>query len=277
MKAALYARVSTSEKEDLQDPETQLVALRDFCKFRKLDIYHEFKEYASGTDDNRPVLRQMLDEAKKGKFDCIIVFRIDRLTRSPLKLLLILEELQDPRTKKYNVNLISATEGVDTSSRLSEGMLLMLGIFAKMERDGIEERVRSGMDRAKRYGTKSGMPIGRPRTKIPWDGIDLYIKEHTYYWGPGQHHAVSMVELSKAFGIPRSTLQREMKLRNAQNKDRLSGTVLETDARKGNDVSSNSLQTTAQKEGAVPFITKPLENEGARKDVLLSKEGGRSA
>ena len=154
-------------------------------KFRKLDIYHEFKEYASGTDDNRPVLRQMLDEAKKGKFDCIIVFRIDRLTRSPLKLLLILEELQDPRTKKYNVNLISATEGVDMSSRLSEGMLLMLGIFAKMERDGIEERVRSGMDRAKRYGTKSGMPIGRPRTKIPWDGIDLYIKEHTYYRGAG--------------------------------------------------------------------------------------------
>jgi len=165
-KVALYARVSTSEREDLQDPETQLVVLRDYCRMRQWKIVREFKEHASGMDDNRPVLRELLDGARKGRYDYIVVFRIDRLTRSPLNLLLILEELQDPKTKAYKVNLVSATEGVDTSSRLSEGMLLMLGIFAKMERDGIAERVRAGMERAKVQGTRSGRPVGRPVVQL---------------------------------------------------------------------------------------------------------------
>ncbi len=173
-RAALYARVSTSEREELQDPETQLVALRDYCRMRKWKIVREYKEHASGVDDNRPVLRELLDGARKGRYDYIVVFRIDRLTRSPLKLLLILEELQDPKTKSYKVNLMSATEGVDTSSRLSEGMLLMLGIFAKMERDGIAERVRAGMERVKQNGTKSGRPVGRPVVRVDiTQAIDL--------------------------------------------------------------------------------------------------------
>ena len=58
MKAALYARVSTSESADLQNPENQLIRLREYCQFRKLDIYKEYIEYASGMDDNRPYSRR---------------------------------------------------------------------------------------------------------------------------------------------------------------------------------------------------------------------------
>lgn len=259
MRTALYARVSTSEKEDLQDPETQLVALRDYCRFRQWDIYREYKEHASGVDDNRQVLRNMLDDAKAGRFDYILVFRIDRLTRSPLKLLLILEELQDPKTKRYLVNLVSATEGVDTSSRLSEGMLLMLGIFAKMERDGIQERVQAGMDRAKRYGTKSGKPIGRPKAKIPWDRVDRFVKENMHYTRCGDYPP-SIAEISRGLGIPRATLQRAFKERDAL-----------ISAQNTGSLSSSVLQEAAQKGGGIPLISKPLENEGARKEVVLSR------
>ena len=262
MRAALYARVSTSEASDLQDPETQLVALRDYCRFRQWDIYKEYSEHASGVDDNRPELRNMLNDAAAGKFDYILVFRIDRLTRSPLKLLLVLEELQDPKTKRYLVNLVSATEGVDTSSRLSEGMLLMLGIFAKMERDGIQERVQAGMDRAKRYGTKSGKPIGRPKAKIPWEKVDRYIETHHHYTHFGDYPP-SIAEISRDLGIPRSTLQRAIKERDAL-----------ISAQNPDSISDRVLQEAAQKEGGTPLIYEPPKNEGAQNEVVLSRRPG---
>lgn len=167
MRVALYARCSTEENEDKekqkQNVETQFNHLRNYCKMKGWETSSdlEYHDYATGMDNDRPELARMMDDSHRGLFDIILIFKIDRITRSPLKLLLLLEELQDPKTKKYRVNLVSATEGVDTSSPFTEGMMLMLGIFGKIEREGIIERVTAGISRWKKENP--GKTWGRQR------------------------------------------------------------------------------------------------------------------
>lgn len=197
LKAALYARVSTAESKDLQDPETQLIKLRQYAQFRELEIYKEYVEYASGCDDDRPVLKELLKDAKQGKFRTILVFRIDRLSRSTYKLFSVMQDLKD-----WRVNVISVTEGLDTESRLSEGIFLMLGIVAGWEREGIVERINAGVQRAKLKGTRSGKPIGRPRRRINQAELRGIIERE-----PG----ISQSKLAKRLNVPRSTLQAYLK------------------------------------------------------------------
>lgn len=119
MKTALYARVSTAESKELQNPESQLIKLRQYAQFRELEISKEYAEFASGADDDRPVLKEMLEDASKGKFKTILVFRIDRLSQSTYKLFSIMQDM-----KELKVNIVSVTEGLDSESRLSEGIFL---------------------------------------------------------------------------------------------------------------------------------------------------------
>ena len=193
MKAALYARVSTAESKDLQDPESQLIKLRQYAQFRDFEVPKEYVEYASGCDDDRPVLKELLKDAKRGEFRTILVFRIDRLSRSTYKLFAVMQDLKD-----WHVNVISVTEGLDTESRLSEGIFLMLGIVAGWEREGIVERINAGVQRAKKNGTRSGRPIGRPKRIINRSQIMQSLSEYPN---------ISISQLAKINGIPRSTLQ----------------------------------------------------------------------
>lgn len=197
--AAVYARVSTAEDRELQNPESQLIKIRQYAEFKELKIVKEYVEYASGADDNRPILQQMLDDAKRGHFKTILVFKIDRLSRSTYKLFNIMQDM-----KEEKVNVVSVTEGLDTNSRLSEGIFLMLGIVAGWEREGIVERVNAGMARAKRYGTKSGRPIGRPPTYSPiqWERAKKILRERP---------DISLSALSREVKMDRHTLRRKIR------------------------------------------------------------------
>lgn len=198
--AAVYARVSTAESRELQDPESQLIKLRQYAEFRDLEIVKEYVEHRSGADDDRPILKDMLDDARAGKFKTILVFKIDRLSRSTYKLFNIMQDM-----KELGINIVSVTEGLDTNSRLSEGMFLMLGIVAGWERDGIVERVNAGMARAKLHGTKSGRPIGRPPTYTPeqWEKAQEILAERP---------EISLSELSRLTDMDRHTLRRKIEL-----------------------------------------------------------------
>lgn len=206
LKAALYARVSTAESKDLQDPEAQLIKLRQYAQFRDLDVSREFVEYASGCDDDRPVLKELLRDAKRGEFRTILVFRIDRLSRSTYKLFSVMQDLKD-----WRVNVISVTEGLDTESRLSEGIFLMLGIVAGWEREGIVERINAGVQRAKLKGTRSGKPIGRPKRGFEATGRKKPISLEQLAHARAADPAISQAELARRLGVPRSTLQRYLK------------------------------------------------------------------
>jgi len=196
-KAVIYARVSTTEREELQEPETQLVQLRDYAKFKRWTVTKEYVEYASGVDDNRPVLGEMLDDARRGKFQAVLIWNIDRLSRKATTLLQIMEEL-----KGLNIILVSTSEGLDTTNPYSGVVLQILGVVAGHERERTVERVKIGMDRAKRYGTKSGLPIGRPPRNVPRKRITELLEA-----SPG----ISQRRMARELGIPRSTLQKHLK------------------------------------------------------------------
>lgn len=206
LKAALYTRVSTAESRDLQDPETQLVKLRQFAQFRDYEIHKEYVEYASGCDDDRPVLKEMLRDARRGAFKTILVFRIDRLSRSTYKLFSIMQDLKD-----WHVNVVSVTESLDTEPRLSEGIFLMLGIVAGWEREGIVERINAGVQRAKLKGTRSGKPIGRPRRGFEAKGRKKPISPEQLAHARTENPTISQAELARRLGIPRTTMQRYLR------------------------------------------------------------------
>ena len=206
MNVALYARVSTVGKD--QDPETQLRVLRKYAELREFVIAREFVEYKSGMDDNRQVLAEMLRQAdlERKPFDAIVVFKTDRLTRKAYTLFDIFKRL-----KAAKVTMISVEESLDTSSMYSEGMMLMLGIVAGWERDGIVQRINAGVQRAKKTGTKSGKPFGRPRRGNEVKGSRKDVPQLQQVLALiAEDSEISQAEISRRTGIPRSTLLRYM-------------------------------------------------------------------
>jgi len=156
MRVALYARVSTSDKD--QDPETQLMALRDFCRAQGWEIVHEYVDHAPANDlGHRTSWRQLLDDAAKRRFKVVLVFKLDRAFRS-------VKHMHDTLAawEAVGVGFQSVRERFDTSTALGRLLLNLLASLAEFELELIRERVKAGMERARRQGRR----IGRPRV---WD------------------------------------------------------------------------------------------------------------
>ena len=154
MKVALYARVSTSDKD--QDPETQALPLREFVKAQGWETFREYTDQAPATDlVHRMQWRELLDDASKKKFDLLLVWRMDRAFRSVLDAATTLERLRN-----WGVGLRSYSEPwLDTTSPFGEALYYITVAYAQLERGILGERVKAGMERAARQGKK----IGRPR------------------------------------------------------------------------------------------------------------------
>ena len=154
MRIALYARVSTRDKD--QTPDTQLYPLREFCRQSGWTDVTEYVDLASATDLKRRVAwNQLLEDARHKKVDLIIVWRMDRAFRSVLHAAQTLESL-----KLWNVGLKSYQEAwLDTTSPMGEMMYYITIAYAQLEKSLIAERVKAGMDRAQRQGKA----LGRPR------------------------------------------------------------------------------------------------------------------
>jgi DNA invertase Pin-like site-specific DNA recombinase len=154
MRTALYARVSTNG----QDTDLQLREFREFCQRRGWDIFEEYVDTGiSGSKDRRPQLDRLMADAKRRKFDCVVVYRYDRFARSLRHLVNALEEF-----RALGVDFVSIHEGVDTSTPNGR---LIFGIFASIaefERELIRDRVRSGIRSARARGRR----IGRPKTTV---------------------------------------------------------------------------------------------------------------
>ena len=152
MRVAIYARVSTSDKN--QDPETQLMPLRDFCIAQGLEVYDEYVDYASANDLARRVhWRRLLDDAAKRRFKMVLVFKLDRGFRS-------VKHLHDTLSawELVNVSFNSIREHFDTSTAIGRLILNLLAALAEFELELIRERVKAGMDRARRQGKRIGRP-----------------------------------------------------------------------------------------------------------------------
>jgi DNA invertase Pin-like site-specific DNA recombinase len=158
MRVALYARVSTADKE--QNPETQLIPLREFVTAQRWMVASEFVDRAPATDLRaRTAWRELLDQAARRRIDLLLVWRIDRAFRSVLDAATTLERLRG-----WGVGLRSYTEPwLDTTSPFGEALYYISTAYAQLERGILAERVRAGMDRARRQGRRLGRPGGTHR------------------------------------------------------------------------------------------------------------------
>jgi len=186
-RVALYARVST--KNNGQDPETQLMALRDYAQARKLEVFSEYVDIGiSGSKDSRPALNRLMADARKRRFDTVLVARFDRFARSTRHLVLALEEFH-----ALGVDFISLSESVDTSTPTGKMVYTVIAAVAELERSLIRERVVMGLQRAKAQGKN----LGRPRVAVDADRVAAL---------RAQGHSWAMI--TKELGIGKGTAQR---------------------------------------------------------------------
>jgi len=178
-----YKRVSTLH----QDERRQEISLESY----KID--RQYVDKLSGKNMDRPQLKLLLNEVRSG--DTIIVESISRFARNTKDFLELIDTLE-----KSNVQFISKKENIDTSTPSGKFMLTVFAALAQMEREIIVERVREGIEKAKRYGTKSGIPIGRPFPELPDSFEKYYIKM--------QSGEITKVEFAKLLGISRATAYR---------------------------------------------------------------------
>ncbi len=153
MKVALYARVSTSDKD--QDPETQLMALRDYCQANDWEVVKEYVDRASARDlAHRTAWRELLEDCAKRRCKVVVVFKLDRAFRS-------VKEMHDTLATwdLLGVEFRSLREQFETTTAVGRLLLNLLAAVAAFELEMIRERVKAGMDRARRQGKR----IGRPR------------------------------------------------------------------------------------------------------------------
>lgn len=158
MRAAILARVSTDGDE--QDPSNQLDPLRAFAISQGLRVTKEYVDHESGSKTDRPQFNAMMNAAAKREFDVLLFWSLDRLSREgAFRTLTYLNTLS-----QYGVAYRSYTEPyLDSAGMFSDAIIAILATIAKQERVRIVERVRAGIENARRKGTKSGNPIGRPR------------------------------------------------------------------------------------------------------------------
>ena len=186
-RAVLYMRVSTVD----QHPETQVFDLRQMAQQRGLEIVEEYVDHGiSGTRARRPALDQMMADARRGRFDVVLVWACDRLARSVRHFLEVLDELNH-----LNIEFVSFRENIDTGGPLGRAMVIIVGAIAELERNLIIERVRAGMRRARLEGRR----LGRPPLNVDRDAL---LRDRSR----GQ----SLSQLAKAYGISRASVARAL-------------------------------------------------------------------
>jgi len=151
MRAALYARVSTSD----QTLDPQLDALGAYAEARGLEVAEVYAdEDVSGAKDRRPALDRLLADARRRRFDAVACVKLDRLARSVRHLTALAAEFD-----ALGVGLVVLDQAIDTTTPAGRLLFHTLAAVAEFERDLIRERTRAGLAAARRRGKR----LGRPR------------------------------------------------------------------------------------------------------------------
>ncbi len=184
MKIAIYCRVSTDD----QKTDLQLDALRQYSETRGLHIFDEYIDQVSGAKTSRPALDRLLADARRGKFDVLAVWKIDRLGRSVAHLLNVLTELQT-----LGIQFVSLQEAIDTATPAGRMVFTFLGAVAEFERAIISERVKAGMKAAQ----SRGKHVGRPSAQLDMNrAIQL------------KSEGLTVRKIAVQLGVSRSTISR---------------------------------------------------------------------
>ena len=186
-RTALYMRVSTLD----QHPETQLYDLRQMAGQRGYEIIHEYTDRISGAKARRPGLDQMMTDARRGRFDVVLVWASDRIARSVKHFLEVLDELS-----RLQIEYVSFRENIDTGGPLGRAIVIIIGAVAELERNLIIERVRAGMRRARLEGQHIGRnPLVLDNAAIQRD----------------REHGQSLRQIAKGHRVSTATVQRVLR------------------------------------------------------------------
>src|SRR5208282_5503924 len=158
-KAAIYVRVSTAD----QHVESQLYDLREFAAQRNFSVVKEYEDRGvSGSKARRPGLDALMADARRKRFDVVLVAAFDRVARNVRHFLEVLDELNH-----LGIEFVSLRENIDTGGPLGRAMVVIVGAIAQVEKQAIVERVKAGMRRARIEGRQ----IGRAPLRVDRDSI----------------------------------------------------------------------------------------------------------
>ena len=184
MKVVIYARVSTAKQDELQ----QVPRLRELAEARGYTVVGVYTDEASGKDSNRPGWTKMLEDEKRTHFDAVLVTKLDRVMRSVVHLISVLEELQS-----RNVVIISMSDGLlDMSTAAGKLQLQILAAVAEWEREIISERTREALLTRR----KKGIVGGRPKRELPLTKVAMM-----------RHNGSTWRSIARETGVPESTLR----------------------------------------------------------------------
>ena len=186
-RAVLSMRVSSVD----QHPETQLHDLRQMAAQRSYEIVYEYTDRISGVKARRPGLDELLRDARRGRFDVVLVWASDRIARSVKHFLEVLDELN-----QLHVEFVSFRESIDTSGPLGRAIVVIIGAIAELERNLIIERVRAGMRRAR----LEGRHIGRNPLAVDREAIHRE-----------RYQGHSIRQIAKEHRVSTATIQRVLK------------------------------------------------------------------
>lgn len=147
-KVALYVRVSTTvQLEEGYSIEEQKAKLESYCDIKDWHVYKVYTDGGfSGSTTERPALEQLIKDAQSKLFDTVLVYKLDRLSRSQKDTLYLIEDI----FLKNNIEFVSLLENFDTSTPFGRAVIGLLSVFAQLEREQIKERMQLGkLGRAK--------------------------------------------------------------------------------------------------------------------------------
>jgi site-specific DNA recombinase len=162
-KAAIYIRVSTdAQRDEGYSIDAQKEMLTAYCVSKAIKSYDYYIDGGyTGSNIDRPELKRLINDVKNELIDTILVYKLDRLSRSQKDTLYLIEDVFNP----HGVDFISLNESMDTSTPLGRLMLGILSAFAQLERENIRERTRLGM----KERVKAGLWMGGGRVPYGYD------------------------------------------------------------------------------------------------------------
>ncbi|HEP3485662.1 TPA: recombinase family protein [Streptococcus pyogenes] len=183
-KVAIYVRVSTTNQaEEGYSIEEQKDKLSSYCNIKDWSVYKIYTDGGfSGSNTKRPALEQLIKDAKKKLFDTVLVYKLDRLSRSQKDTLYLIEDI----FLENKIDFVSLLENFDTSTPFGKAVVGILSVFAQLEREQIKERMQLG----KLGRAKSGKSMMWARTSY---GYDYHRETGTVTINPVQALAIKFI------------------------------------------------------------------------------------
>ncbi len=191
-RVALYVRVSTDD-QTVENQKRELQAWAARCGHSVVQVFEDRGISGAKGRDKRPGFDAMLKAAVRREFDMLAVWSSDRLGRSLQHLIEVLQTIRDT-----GCGLYIHTQALDTTTPSGRAMFQMLAVFGEFEREMIIARVNAGMARARKEGTKSGKPIGRPEVS---DKLRNAAMKHL-------RRGVGILKTAKVVGLGTGTVQK---------------------------------------------------------------------